>query len=168
MLGPPRISKLLWECHLLRLSCENFQNVVNTRAEKIQNQMETIIKTQPRLRAQPISVGIPILLGDGKSLLRGPEIKIPPSTLEKTFSITPEHIDLWAYAGWIDLRLKNIIKWQNRIQNILDHIDTLPEDIKSSRFDRDRDYWLEQKHIEPGKIVGWLLNTEEQGRRGKE
>lgn len=127
-----------------------------------------MISNDEELRSSILSIGIPILLKDGKNLLRGPTIKIPAYRGENKFTINPEAIDTWAKDGWVDLRLSNVIQWQKRMNQIFDEIESVPADDTSSQFIRDRTYWLEDDEIDIGKVVGWIFSHEEQGLRMKD
>ena len=168
LLGPPRLSKLLYEAYLLKRCRFSMNDVVNKSAAYLAASAEELIKTDPHLRSDILSIGIPILLRDGKSFLRGPHMKIPPYRGNNELPVTPETIERWAADGWLDLRESNFALWQKRIQKILDEIHSIPDDDTSSEYDRDREYWMETNTIEPGKIVGWLFLAEEQGLRMKE
>ena len=62
---------------------------------------EAEIEDNGRLRAEILSIGIPILLADGKRLLRGPSCKAAN-----------------AEDGWVDLRPVNMQRWQDRLRSI--------------------------------------------------
>lgn len=168
LLGPPRLSKLLCEAHLLKLACTTLKSVRDLKPEELAERLETVITENAKLRAEIISIGIPILLRDGQRLLRGPEIKIPPFRGNNVLEVTPGHIEHWAHDGWVDLRASNMRIWQNRIQKIHEEIQAIPENETSSRFVRNRRYWLEEDMIDIGKLVGWIFSTEEKGARMKE
>jgi hypothetical protein len=168
LLGPPRLSKLLFEAHLLRLAFGSLENIRNAHAEAIAQQVQDLVLSNRQLRAEIISIGIPILLQDGKSLLRGPEIKIPPFKGVERLAVTEENLDHWAHDGWVDVRVKNMRVWQRRAEKIHEEIQVIPEDDTSSQFDRDRRYWLEEDLIDIGKIVGWIFSNEEKGLRMKD
>jgi hypothetical protein len=129
--------------------------------------MMKIIEENPELRNEIISIGIPILFPDGKKLLRGNLMKIPPYRGEDELSITDENIDLWAKDGWIDLRVKNIIKWQDRINKIISEAESIPDDDTSSMHVRNKRYWKNFETIDIGKVVGWIFIVEEEGMRMK-
>jgi hypothetical protein len=167
MLGPPRLSKLLYEAHLLRLVSGSLKEVIQKKPPQLTKRITRLIRDNERLRASIISIGIPILLADGKSLLRGPEIKIPPYHGENELSINNHEINKWAHDGWVDLREKNMVLWQNRIHKIFQEINTLPPDNTSSRFYRDARYWTKDRETNIGKLVSWVLITEEHGERIK-
>jgi len=167
LLGPPRLSKLLWEAQLLNLICGTLAAVRDRTPEKIAASMEALVLADKAVRTHIISIGIPILLCDGKRLLRGPEIKIPPYRGSDQVPINEANLEHWAHDGWVDLRVKNVEQWQRRIKSIFEEIQSIPEDDTSSRFDRNRRYWQEDEDINVGKVVGWIFSNEEHGSRMK-
>ena len=167
ILGPPRLSKLLYEVHLLRLACGDMRTVIETKAEVLAKKLTQILERNKLLRAQIISIGVPILLADGKTLLRGEEIKIPPYREENELKITPALIDHWAHDGWVDLRKDNMELWRLRFRKIMEGTEQISRDETSSRYLRTKAYWKDFKGIDPGKIVGWVFTEEEHGKRMK-
>lgn len=168
LLGPPRLTKLIYEAYLLKRCKHTMEAVIKSTPEELATGIEKLILGDRTLRSEILSIGIPILLRDGKRLLRGPEMKIPAYRGNNELNVTPEHINKWTFEGWIDLRDKNLAIWIERMNKILEEIESIPLDDTSSKYDRDREYWTESDEIEPGKIVGWLFLGEEQGRRMKE
>ena len=168
LLGPPKLSKLLYEAYLLKRCRFSMEDVINKSAEYLAASAEELIKTDPKLRTDILSIGIPILLRDGKHLLRGPVMKIPAYRGTNTLELNDVNIERWASEGWLDLRAANFKIWQLRLKKIREEIDLIADDDTSSQYDRDREYWMESQTIEPGKIVGWLFLAEEQGLRMKE
>jgi len=167
MLGPPRNSKLLFEAHLLRRCFSTMDRVRAASAPEISARVLREVEGDAALRREIVSIGIPILLPDGR-VLRGPECKIPPATAAPAArEVTPDHIEVWAAAGWVDLREANMARWKDRFDRIRAETDGIPAADSSSRFLRDRQFWGEQGTIQPGKVVGWVFATEEQGARMK-
>jgi hypothetical protein len=167
MLGPPRLSKLLYEAYLLRRCFTSMHTVVQTNAKALSDAVTNLIHVDSQLRSQIISIGIPILLPNGKSLLRGSMIKIPPYRGEDTLALSSRSIDQWAHDGWVDLRVKNMETWRTRFKQIISDIERLPPDETSSRTMHNREYWKDLAEIDPGKVCGWLFTYEEKGRRMK-
>lgn len=167
ILGPPRLSKLLYEAHLLRLACGEMRVVINTKSEALSGKLARILSEDQSLRAQIISIGVPILLPDGKTLLRAEEIKIPPYQGQNELKITPALIEHWAHDGWVDLRKENMDLWRSRFRRIILETGKIPADETSSCHLRTIAYWRNFKEIEPGKIVGWIFTEEEKGKRMK-
>ncbi|MBI5473198.1 MAG: short-chain dehydrogenase [Ignavibacteriae bacterium] len=167
MLGPPRLSKLLYEAYLLKRCFTNPRTVVRTNARTLSKTLASVIDNDAQLRSQIISIGIPILLPDGKSLLRGPLMKIPPYRGEAALPISSTSLDHWAHDGWVDLREKNMELWRTRFKLLMRLAENLPMGETSSRTMHNREYWKNFTEIDPGKICGWLFTYEEKGKRMK-
>ncbi len=167
MLGPPRLSKLLYEAYLLQLAYGDMRSVTKASPKAMSRELERLIARMPDVRSQIISIAIPILLPDGKTLLRGREIKIPPYRGENEIRITEKLIDAWAHDGWVDLRVKNMERWKSRFRVIIEQVEEIPPYDNSSRNLRNRTYWNDFREIDPGKLVGWIFSEEEKGKRMK-
>ena len=167
ILGPPRLSKLLYEAYLLKSCFSNMNTVLRQSASALSRALVGRIQKDRALRSQIISIGIPILLPDGKTLFRGNEIKIPPFRGEDEISVSPKHINLWAHDGWVDLRTKNMERWKSRFKEVIHMVNEIPRADTSSQFMYTREYWNNFKTIEPGKLAGWIFNYEEKGMRMK-
>ena len=167
LLGPPRLSKLLHELNLIKLVCGEMQNIVKMDAAEISNKIYDLLLVNEKLRSEIISIGIPILMADGKSLLRGNDMKIPPFRGENKLAITAEKINLWANDGWVDLRIKNIEVWRERLKGLMEESNTIKADDTSSLHVRTKKYWNNFKRIDIGKVVSWIFIHEEKGKRMK-
>jgi hypothetical protein len=169
ILGPPRLSKLLHEANLLRIGYSDVKSVLQTDARNLSAKLSEIIQRNSDLRTQIISIGIPILMPDGKTLLRGNDIKVPSRQRqdENELKITSGVIDRWAHDGWVDLRTENMNTWKKRLSTIVNEVSNLAESDTSSRFMRTPEYWDRFESIDPGKIVGWIFTEEEKGLRMK-
>lgn len=167
LLGPPRLSKLLHEINLLKVNFSNMKEIINLSPKELSQKCFDYLNNNPRLRNEIVSISIPILLPDGKSLLRGKDIKIPPFRGENEIEITDRNINLWAHDGWIDLREENMKIWQERLHTIINDAESLPESDTSSMYVRNKKYWNNFNTIDIGKIVGWIFIKEEKGERMK-
>jgi len=152
---------------VLKLRFGDVRQVAEADTRTLSNSLFDLIKNDTQLRAQIISIGIPILLPDGKSLLRGATIKIPPYRGETELALTPTTLDLWAHDGWFDLREKNMQLWRKRFAEIIKAVEHLPDEETSSRTMHNREYWQNLSDIDPGKICGWIFTYEEKGKRMK-
>jgi hypothetical protein len=167
MLGPPRLSKLLYEAYLLKIAFGDVRTVARTETNILSRRLVDLLQADDQLRSQIISIGIPILLPDGLSLVRGSSIKIPPYRGDTEIPVNAKSIDQWAHDGWVDLREKNMKLWRERFRQIIGEVENLPEEETSSRTMHNREYWKNLTEIDPGRICGWLFTYEEQGRRMK-
>jgi hypothetical protein len=120
-LGPPQLSKYLFELYLMREAFGTLEDTaVELRGAGAGPRLEALLQARPDLRDFIVSVGLPILLPDGKTYLRGPEIKIPgydPSV--KAHKARPGEIDLYASKGWVDLRAPNLLRWADRLDRVV-------------------------------------------------
>lgn len=164
----PFISKLLFEAHLIKKSCKTMSSWRSMSAEDLNRKVEDLIRTDQDLRAYILSVGIGILLPDGKTLLRGPQLKIPVHKQERLEQPEENTINRWAKDGWVDLRPQNIALWKERIQRIFQEMESIPEQDTSSKYIRTKNYWTKDENINVGKLVGWVLTVEEESQRMKD
>ncbi|MCZ7586782.1 MAG: hypothetical protein M5R36_27505 [Deltaproteobacteria bacterium] len=151
ILGPPRLSKLLYEAHLLKLGFRDIKGVLRATPESLSRKLTETIRKNRDLRARAVSIGIPILLPDGKSMLRGPNVAVPPFRGLDVVPLKAVDIDRFAYDGWIDLRVKNMRLWKSRLRALDAEIRSMAvtgpksrEANTSSRAHRKR-YEIEQK-----------------------
>lgn len=154
VLGPPRLSKLLFEAYLLKRNCARISKVLDQAPEELARTLLEDVSADANLRQQILSIGIPILMPDGERLMRGPVIK----------SAESEH-------GWVDLTPANMSRWQARAAALQAAIKASAVSDSSSRLDRSYPSmrtWSEDDAIDVGEIAGWLFNYEERGRRGKD
>jgi hypothetical protein len=167
MLGPPRLSKLLYEAYLLKLAFQTIKAAARQTPAGLSKKLAAIISKDAKLRARIISIGIPILMPDGKTLLRANQIKIPPSPGTNTVPVSKKAIDHWAHDGWVDLRPANMKRWTGRFKSIMRSASAIPADCTGSRYLNDTKFWNDFNEIDPGKIAGWIFSYEEKGMRMK-
>lgn len=162
-LGPPKLTKLLYEAHLLKLKYKTLEAVVKARAEEVSDALWRYLQRHRNLKNTIISIGIPILPPDGARLVRGPRVNVPEYAGLPRIEITATLIDEWAERGWIDLRPKNIARWQQRFSKMLRSAQTIHH--YGSAAITMESYRSEEIHI--GEVVGWIFNNEEEGYRIK-
>jgi hypothetical protein len=164
MLGPPRNSKLRFAAQLLRQAFPNMDAARRSTPEQVRDALDRLVREDPEEANRVVSVGVPILLDSGE-ILRGVKVLVPNDAAGET--VTPEKLEEWVRDGWVDLRLANCARWIERFQRIHDEIAALPDGDSSSRYLRNRRFWHKVDEIQPGKIVAWILGTEEGGSRNK-
>jgi hypothetical protein len=120
-LGPPQLSKYLFELYLIRAAYGELEAAAKgLRAPDAGSSLESLLNDLTDLRDLIISVGIPVLLPDGRTYLRGPEIKIPgydPSVSPR--KATTDEIDAYALKGWVDLRASSLERWADRLDRVV-------------------------------------------------
>ena len=167
LLGPPRLTKLLYEIYILKRLKGSIDNVLAADADTLSEQMEAEIQGNQELRSTILSVGTPILFRDGKTFLRGPDMSEPNFEGKTVLEITAENVEKWTSAGWLDLRVENVKKWQERLQSLKDDMAKKTERDFSSYYFRNRRFLGGTQRMDIGIIVNWVLEYEDKGYRIK-
>ena len=164
-LGPPELSKLLFESALLKHVYGSLDNLRadNRPAAEIAEALKGALDGSGVGRMAP-RIGIPVLMPDGATLLRGPRINVPETGGHvTTAALSDGSIDTWARKGWVDLRPSNMERWRSRADEMMKARADLREagsaaaSIQSYMSDR----------FELGEVVAWIFNNEMQGHRIK-
>jgi hypothetical protein len=170
-LGPPELSKLLFEAHLLKTTFPATTSFVDGVQEDgtplvpgtMSEAMAAAVQDNEAVQTA-ISVGIPILMPDGKQLIRGPRINIPElKGHTRSAPLNGSNIDKWARKGWIDLRPTNMALWLDRFRRMRRARQNVYSQ-GSAAVDL-RSYLGEG--IEIGEVVAWIFNNEMGGYRLK-
>jgi len=162
-LGPPKLTKLLYEAHLLSTKYRTLQSVVEQGAQEISNALWHYLQRNHDLRNTIISIGIPILPPEGDRLIRGPRVNVPEYAGQTRLPVSEANINEWSERGWLDLRPANIERWQERFQRMLRSAQTIHR--QGSAAITMEAYRSEEIRI--GEVVGWIFNNEEEGYRIK-
>lgn len=158
MLGPPRLSKLLFEGEILRRLLPDLDAACALDPEGISERASRLLNEDQRLRSDIVSIGIPILLADGKGLLRGPWVSVEP---EHDAEFSPE----WANRGWVDLRPASWTAWQRRCTEFRDRVADAPGPEHGSGIDLD--VRSRSGEIRPGALAAFVFRYEDAGERVK-
>ncbi len=154
-LGPPELSKLLYEAHLLKVKYKTLEAVVAQQPEQISRTLLAYLKRHP-IRNVITSIGLPILLPDGRHILCGPRVNIPEYRGQWTVPVTPEAVERWAAKGWVDLRPQNWALWQERFREMLRSAAGFVSE-GSAAFGLSTYLW---KEIRIGEVVAWIFNND--------
>ncbi len=163
-LGPPELSKLLWEAELLKLRYETLRAVLKHTPEELAEELAGLIQSEEfdQMCQTITSLGLPILLPDGTQIIRGPYIRIP-ERIEPGVRVTEEDVDAWVQKGWVDLRSLNMALWQERFEK-------MEKSRKDMRGRGSAAVTIEgyiYDNIRIGEVVGWIFNNEQEGYRIK-
>ena len=158
MLGPPRLSKLLFEAAILSWLYDDLRVAAKLDPDDAAERAEALIRENTDLRVRILSIGLPILLADGQRMLRGPEVKVAPEGNQ-----SPRDARL-AENGWVDLRPANWRKWSGRVRAMLD-AEAGPGADSGSLRDLEPDGGAAR--IRPGRMAAWVFREEDRGARVK-
>jgi hypothetical protein len=172
ILGPPKLSKLLFEAYMLKRIFTTIQAVAESSPDELSEALVRLVTEDTSLRSQAVSIGIPILMADGLTLLCAERDLRDHRWEWQPWKVTPAAINRWAETEWIDLRVGNMARWRTRMVNILSEANVVPtpDFDSSSRWGRsmaDPATWQMQPEMNVGEIVGWIFTNEEAGERMK-
>ncbi|MFQ5680039.1 MAG: short-chain dehydrogenase [Gemmatimonadota bacterium] len=159
MLGPPRLSKLIFEAALLERLFESVEEAAELDPAATADAARKLIEEDARLRSDALSVGIPILLPDGRQLLRGPSVKVSP---EEDGAVD---VDRWAARGWVDLRPDSWVQWRERCRGFRDFYLRGPGAEEGSGSDLD--VRAASGEMRAGALAAFVLRVEDGGARRK-
>ncbi len=165
-LGPPQLSKFLYESHLLQRFFPTVLELAsdNVSAKDISDKLANYIVEHESVQNLMTSLGLTILLPDGKSILRGPSMNIPESKVHASIEVSSDSdIDEWAKQGWVDLREENMKVWKSRAGKMLASQSSINHEGSAGYS---QETYL-KKELIPGEAVGWIFINELGGNRGK-
>jgi NAD(P)-dependent dehydrogenase (short-subunit alcohol dehydrogenase family) len=159
MLGPPRLSKLLFEAAILERLYDVMEAAAGLDPEEAAGRSRELIEQDTELRQRILTIGLPILLPDGEAVLRGADVKVPP---EPDLGPTDDKI---INAGWVDLRASNWSLWKDRITGVAVEIRNRPGVLEGSQGDQE--FGDAEGRIRPGRMAAWIFRYEDKGERIK-
>jgi hypothetical protein len=159
LLGPPRLSKLLFEASILERLYENLETASRLDPGDTAERARALVEEDALLRSDILSIGIPILLPDGEHLLRGPRISSRPLP-----GVEPSR-DRMANQGWVDLRPGNWVQWRDRCERFwtAHSQGPGPEDGSIDDFD----VRSASGELRPGALAAHVFIVEDKGERAK-
>ncbi len=158
MLGPPRLTKLLFEGAILKRLYGTYEAALAMDPEATAEKAQAMVSEDADFRQRIVSTGVPILVKDGKSILRGPVVKVLPRE-----GIPAD--DAVVDSGWVDLRPRNWERWKERVKAVLHELRNKPGVEKGSRTDFD--YGDSTDLLRPGRLAAWVFRVEDEGDRMK-
>jgi hypothetical protein len=158
MLGPPRLTKILFEGAILKRLYGTYDEALAMDPEETAERAERMVEHDADLRQRIVSTGVPILVQDGGSLLRGPVVKVLPP---ENRPLEDKVVD----SGWVDLRPRNWERWKERIAAVVEELRNQPGVDQGSRTDVD--YGDSRNELRPGRLAAWVFRVEDHGDRIK-
>ncbi|MGE5804138.1 MAG: short-chain dehydrogenase [Gemmatimonadota bacterium] len=159
MLGPPRLTKLLYEAHLCSRVRSSVRALAESQPAELAAAVYRLVKDEAPLRQHIISVGLPIIVPDGKSLYRGDVVVVAPDPSGDPLAAAPR--------GWIDLRPQHFGIWVQRAAHMVRDAEQRATGPQSSGSDLDWNAIAPDDTIEPSRFATWVFTVEEKGSRIK-
>lgn len=168
-LGPPELSKLLFEAQLLKECFTNIHAVLETAdgprsPDEVSHILAEHLPNSQVFSLAP-SIGIPILSPNGRTLHRGPCINVPElSGHTRSVSLDDaKAVDAWARKGWIDLRPANASVWLKRLGKMA----SARRELRDAGSAAASIHTYLPTSFEIGEVVAWIFNNEMGGYRIK-
>lgn len=159
MLGPPRLSKLLFEGEMLSRLYGTLEAAAGLDPEATAEGAHALIREDADLRQRIVSIGLPIVLPDGEHILRGPQLRVAP---EDQLPLRDQRL---VDRGWVDLRASNWARWQERCAGLLAELAQRPGVARGSAGDHE--YGDLSGRLRPGRMAAWIFRYEDKGERIK-
>jgi hypothetical protein len=159
MLGPPRLSKLLFEAEILKRLYGTVREAAALDPEVTARRSRELMSTDALFRSDILSVGIPILLPDGDQVLRGPRLAFLPDTDGEP----PD--PAWANRGWVDLRPISWERWRERCNGYVERV--LEARGAEHGSGADLDVRARSGEVRPGALAAFVFRYEDEGERMK-
>jgi NAD(P)-dependent dehydrogenase (short-subunit alcohol dehydrogenase family) len=158
MLGPPRLSKLLFEAAILKtLFHDDLLGATKLDPAETATKAESLLSDDRDLRIRILSIGLAILVPGGDRILRGAVVKVTPEQAGTTA------VNRLAEQGWVDLRASNWARWRERLRQIVAGIGAM-RGIESGSAS-DLEPWHALRQIRPGALAAWVFRHEDGGER---
>src|SRR5881296_2313875 len=158
MLGPPRLTKLLWESHLCALVRPSVRALARSHPVELAAEAHARVQRDAGVRSHILSVGIPILTPDGEGLYRGSLVVVPGDGADPRAA---------APRGWVDLRPDQFGVWIKRAQQMVAQDVDRAGRAAESGSDVD---WMAigaDDPIQPARFATWVFRFEDRGERIK-
>jgi hypothetical protein len=180
-LGPPLLSKILMEAHILKLTYsgpDGLQRLSNCNPLELSRELSAQVHlavesdnaeatggfpTIASLTHIATTIGVPVLLNDN-SLVRGANITVPePVGKDSLFSLdSKDKIESYAQSGWVDLRPSNLQVWKERACHILSEP---PVTAKDTTALTGLHYLRGSKELDAAALASWIIAGEVHGQR---
>src|ERR1041384_1496120 len=157
MLGPPRLTKMLYEAHLCARLRPSVRALASSAAASFAEEAHALVRRDAPLRQQMLSVGLPIVSPDGR-VYRGSSVMVEPTSDADPLASAPR--------GWVDLRPSQFGIWITRAAAMVRLGDARSQETASGS-DVDWTAIDPDAAIDPAAFATWVFRTEDRGERIK-
>jgi hypothetical protein len=154
MLGPPRLSKHLYEAFIWSRLLGTVRELADSEPRALARAAAQLLAEDADLRSLIVSVGLPVILADGK-VYRGSEVLVPPRG---------EDVEQAVARGWVDVRPQSCGLWIERARRALRQA---RERSPQHGSDLEWNAMGPEDPIEPARFATWIFRHEEGGERIK-
>lgn len=155
MLGPPRLTKLLYEAHIWSMLCPTVEALARSDAGELARRGADLMARDTDLRSTILSVGLPVIVS-GNRIYRGELVVVPPEG---------DDADRAAARGWVDLRPGNAAVWIGRAERVCQQVAARGTEGSGSGVAWDA--MRPADPITPWRFAAWIFRHEDDGTRIK-
>ena len=154
ILGPPRLSKLLYESFVLSRLRSSVAELAASDVASLAKDAADLLERDLDLRISIVSIGLPVIMADNR-VYRGELVIVPPQGDDVEHAVA---------NGWVDLRPANLSVWIKRAQRMVE---------QAAQRDRGSDSGMEwgapepEDVITPPQFTTWVFRHEDGGERIK-
>jgi hypothetical protein len=158
MLGPPRLTKMLYEAHLCGRLAPTVRALAAADPQDLAERAHALVRQDAVLRQRILSVGLPIVAPDGCGVYRGSTVIVPPPAGSgDPLAAAPR--------GWVDLRPAQLGSWIRRAGEMVRQAAARPGGASGSDVD-----WTAidpDGPIDAAAFATWVFRFEDHGDRIK-
>jgi hypothetical protein len=158
MLGPPRLTKLLYEAYVCGRVRPSVRALAGSEATALAAEAHALLGRDADLRSHILSVGLPIVTPDGTRVYRGSFVAVPVEDCDPLAA---------APRGWVDLRPAHIGAWIKRAGAMVRQAEARAAQPRESGSDVAWTAIGADDAIEPSQFVTWVFVHEDRGERIK-
>jgi hypothetical protein len=158
MLGPPRLSKMLYEADILSRLRSSVRDLAESDPAELSGEAVALVACDNEVRSVIISVGLPILVPGGK-VYRGENVIVTPDD--------GVDLDRIAARGWVDLRPSACETWIDRARRMAVQADQRQAAHAGSGSDAAWNAIEPEDAIVPARFIQWVFRFEDGGERIK-
>jgi len=157
MLGPPRLTKNLFEAYLCSRLCPTVAALAEADAAELTARAAALMRDDGELRSLIVSVGLPVVVA-GDRVYRGATIIVAPQDGDVEATIP---------RGWVDLRTPNLGTWIARARRVVQQ--ERDRQCRPAGTGSDEDWFALRPGdpIEPARFATWIFKYEDEGERIK-
>jgi hypothetical protein len=157
MLGPPRLSKNLFEAFICSRLCPSARALAEGDPAQLAARGAALLRDDAELRSLVVSVGLPAVVA-GDRVYRGEVVIVPPVGGDVEAAIP---------RGWVDLRAPNMGTWVARARRVVQQDADRGARPAGSGSDEDWFALRPDDPIEPARFATWIFKHEDEGERIK-
>jgi hypothetical protein len=157
MLGPPRLTKNLFEAFVLSRLCASVRALAERVPATLARAAADLLCEDAELRSLIVSVGLPIVI-EGDRVYRGEVVIVPPVRGDFEAAVP---------RGWVDLRSANCGTWVARARRMVELDQQRQGQATGTGSDVDWGAIRADDAIQPSRFATWIFTYEDDGERIK-